>query len=316
MSLRLRTQQGIYSRCEHATSIVDDSDRDNIEKNASSKLNCLHCSKHFSNIIDRLKGEGPALLSTIENGLNGISETEMNGNMIDVEVRNDLNCVNRPLVSISVIDTDNNLNVCMCALMCSSTENLVDLNGIQQIIEEEDRICPICRNIIKLQPIEHRRTLVSKRLMLANDVVVNRIDTHYLSSTYNSKRLLEPYTPESVESHSPLPEMQDEKEFPLINETRDSEEILESIHKVNHKEHLENEEPEHDQVDNNVGNSSNLGNAGSSAGKSVNHTVSPRQLKSRLEILRRESELSCEKNGVAKKRDESKCCVHRVCVIL
>lgn len=313
----MRTQQGIYSRCEHATSIVDDTDKENLlENNASSRIKCLHCTKQIYSIIDRLKGEGrPALLSTAENGINDIIEIEMNGIMNEVQVRNNLNYTNRPLVSISVIDTDNNLNVCMCALMCNSTENLMNLNGMQQIVEEEDRICPICRNIIKLQPIEHRRTLVSKRLMLANDVVVNRIDTHYLSSTYNSKRLLEPYTPESVESHSPLPEMQDEREYPLINETRDSEEILESIHKVNHKEHLESEEPENDHADN-VGNSSNMGNVGCSAGKSVNHTVSPRQLKSRLEILRRESELSCEKNGVAKKRDESKCCVHRVCVIL
>ena len=157
MSLRLRTQQGIYSRCEHATSLVDDTYKDNIENNASCRINCLHCTKHISSIIDRLKGEGPTLLSTIENGLNGISG--MNGDVDDVQVRNDLNRVNRPLVSISVIDTDNNLNVCMCALMCSSTENLVDLNGMQQIVEEDDKICPICRNIINFERMIRRISL-------------------------------------------------------------------------------------------------------------------------------------------------------------
>ncbi|XP_050099039.1 uncharacterized protein LOC126579613 isoform X1 [Anopheles aquasalis] len=129
-----------------------------------------------------------------------------------------------PAVSINVYDTDSNLNVCMCAVYCS---NAVGGAAAKQL-NSDDTICPNCRNIIKHQPVGHRKRLISRRMMLANDIIVNRIDTHYLntfvspssssglgsqgpsSSTMASDSLhyrnMEPYTPESAESHSPLPE--------------------------------------------------------------------------------------------------------------
>uniref|UniRef100_A0A182T7H0 inositol-polyphosphate 5-phosphatase n=1 Tax=Anopheles maculatus TaxID=74869 RepID=A0A182T7H0_9DIPT len=96
-----------------------------------------------------------------------------------------------PLVSINVFDTDSNLNVCMCALYCNNVaadaKNLTTAAGTKHHDTIDDTaaaatICPNCRNIIKHQPIEHRKTLISRRMMLANDVIVNRIDTHYLNT--------------------------------------------------------------------------------------------------------------------------------------
>ncbi|XP_053665791.1 uncharacterized protein LOC128714898 [Anopheles marshallii] len=140
-----------------------------------------------------------------------------------------------PLVSINVFDTDSNLNVCMCALYCNNATDAKNVNATgtkQQHVPEmlkggphvddvgaaaSATICPNCRNMIKHQPIEHRKTLISRRMMLANDVIVNRIDTHYLN-TYSLSQgsngtgqlhPFEPYTPESAESHSPLPESSD-----------------------------------------------------------------------------------------------------------
>uniref|UniRef100_A0A182MV50 inositol-polyphosphate 5-phosphatase n=1 Tax=Anopheles culicifacies TaxID=139723 RepID=A0A182MV50_9DIPT len=137
-----------------------------------------------------------------------------------------------PLVSINVFDTDSNLNVCMCALYCNNANDAKNLNAAgaktQRTVDKaatvddigtatSATICPNCRNIIKHQPIEHRKTLISRRMMLANDVIVNRIDTHYLN-TYSMSQssngtgqlhAFEPYTPESAESHSPLPESSD-----------------------------------------------------------------------------------------------------------
>ncbi|XP_049280829.1 uncharacterized protein LOC125762594 [Anopheles funestus] len=140
-----------------------------------------------------------------------------------------------PLVSINVFDTDSNLNVCMCALYCNNANDAKALNaaGVKHSRTHEQAnvgahvdeigtavsatICPNCRNMIKHQPIEHRKTLISRRMMLANDVIVNRIDTHYLN-TYTMSQAsngtgqlhgFEPYTPESAESHSPLPESSD-----------------------------------------------------------------------------------------------------------
>uniref|UniRef100_A0A182VVD5 inositol-polyphosphate 5-phosphatase n=1 Tax=Anopheles minimus TaxID=112268 RepID=A0A182VVD5_9DIPT len=133
-----------------------------------------------------------------------------------------------PLVSINVFDTDSNLNVCMCALYCNNANDAKNANATgaknqREVVDDigtasaSATICPNCRNIIKHQPIEHRKTLISRRMMLANDVIVNRIDTHYLN-TYSLSQgsngtgqlhSFEPYTPESAESHSPLPESSD-----------------------------------------------------------------------------------------------------------
>lgn len=103
----------------------------------------------------------------------------------------------QPMISINVIDSDN-LNICMCSLMSEGRVPSQDFDII------DGSICPECRNIIKKQPQEHRCTLVSKRLLLSNNIIVNRIDTHYLNTYLDTRG--EPYTPESVDSHTPYPE--------------------------------------------------------------------------------------------------------------
>lgn len=220
-----------------------------------------------------------------------------------------------PLVSISVVDADN-LHVCMCNLM-------EDQSNHETI--EGDKICKICRNIIKQQPNE-RCTLVSKRMMLG-DVVVNRIDSQYLSCQYSSipshlRKLPDPYTPESIESPSPQPELE-EKEFPIINEIVDSDDILVNIREVN-KHKVSDDQPANGDVsesveDEPVGNLQNHYNH--------THTVSPSQLTTRLEILRRESQLiindGASKGGNGsgmdvddkKSLNKSKCCLSCSCVI-
>ncbi|XP_053677983.1 uncharacterized protein LOC128728387 [Anopheles nili] len=147
----------------------------------------------------------------------------------------------QPLVSINVYDTDSNLNVCMCALYNETKNHNKSAAGndtgfIDDANVPTTKICPNCRNIIKHQPVQHRKTLISRRMMLANDVVVNRIDTHYLN-TYavslagqggnggTGQHHFEPYTPESAESHSPLPESYDipNKTIQTINSNNNQE---------------------------------------------------------------------------------------------
>lgn len=106
----------------------------------------------------------------------------------------------QPSISINVTDTENDESVCMCSVFASSDNILVESNAMI------GAICSKCRNIIKQQPTEHRKTLISKRLTLANDIIVNRVDTHFLSLNSYVSSKCEPYTPESVESHSPQPE--------------------------------------------------------------------------------------------------------------
>lgn len=218
-----------------------------------------------------------------------------------------------PAISISVVDADN-FNVCMC--------NLMDEQNNQEVVEC-DKICKICRNLIKRQPSE-RCTLVSKRVMLG-DVVVSRIDTQYLSSNYPNlpsqiRRLQDPYTPESIESPSPQPEL-DEKEFPIINKTADCEEIREILckHKPIEADQA-NGETLKESLEENI--------ACLQTHYNMTHTVSPSQLTTRLEILRRESHLVVNECGSKsgsgsgadvddiKSLNKSKCCFRCSCVIL
>jgi hypothetical protein len=218
-----------------------------------------------------------------------------------------------PLVSISVVDADN-LHVCMCNLM-------EDQSNHETI--EGDKICKICRNIIKQQPNE-RCTLVSKRVMLG-DVVVNRIDSQYLSCQYSSipshlRKLPDPYTPESIESPSPQPELE-EKDFPIINEIVDDDDILENIREVNKHKILDDQVPNGETTE--IADEEVIGNLQNHY--NLTHVVSPSQLTTRLEILRRESHLTLN-DGAAKggsgsdadsddkkSLNKSKCCS---CVVL
>lgn len=223
-----------------------------------------------------------------------------------------------PLVSISVVDADN-LNVCMC--------NLMDDQKTREIIDG-DRICRICRNNIEQQPTE-RCTLVSKKVMMG-DVVFSRIDTQYLSSNYSSipsqlRKLQDPYTPESVESHSPQPEI-DEKEFPIINNSAEGEDLLEDIREFyKNKMHTSDSEQMNGEDKENLEEESIVD---LQTQYNMTHTVSPSQLTTRLEILRRESHLAINdvgsKSGSGsgaeindkKSLNKSKCCLHCSCVIL
>lgn len=164
----------------------------------------------------------------------------------------------QPMISLNVIDSDN-LNICMCSLMSEGRVPSTDFDMI------DGSICPECRNIIKQQPTEHRCTLVSKRLLLSNNIIVNRIDTHYLNTYLDTRG--EPYTPESVDSHTPYPEY----------ETQVSdEEISEGV------------ETEEDQQSTNV-NEEEIGGKKSPAASETRGVVSPGDLKSRLEDLQRNS---------------------------
>lgn len=166
------------------------------------------------------------------------------------------NSPKQPPISINVTDTDNDESVCMCALFASSDNILAESNAMI------GAICTKCRNIIKQQPTEHRKTLISKRLTLANDIIVNRVDTHFLSLNSFVSTKCEPYTPESIESHSPQPEcMLDYSENEFDDENADM------IGNVVDGDVLPNVVPVIQQT------------------ATPSHGVSPRQLKSRLESL-------------------------------
>lgn len=237
--------------------------------------------------------------------------------------------VPRPKISINVIDTEN-LSVCMCSLY--NSRNNSDDNLLRQrdddrsmMTDETNKICPICRNIIKKQPIE-RRTLISKRLLLANDIIVNRIDSHFLNTFSGINFKQDPYTPESPDSFSPVLESESS------SSNRDESDRITS-------DDIEMSSPLNEEGDGaSGGGGSHRGAANHSGANNNNVTgsgrpsggVSPRQLKSRLERLRRMSESSddettpitnqkvCDdlKNGGnLEDKNNSDCCTTRCCIL-
>lgn len=205
----------------------------------------------------------------------------------------------QPTVSINVTDAEN-LNVCMCSLYASCDNVLVEQESMI------GTICPRCQNIIKQQPTEHRKTLISKRLTLSKDIIVNRVDTHFLSlkTAFDSGKRYEPYTPESVESHSPLPES-DIIEYETNNDGKID---------ANNSNTADANADTFD-VNNRVISPVRSLSTHSSA-------VSPRQLKSRLEILRKTSTDASGmviSNHIAenrKQRLKRGFCFNKCCVII
>lgn len=207
----------------------------------------------------------------------------------------------KPTISINVTDAEN-LNVCMCSLYASCDNVLVEQESMI------GTICPRCQNIIKQQPTEHRKTLISKRLTLSKDIIVNRVDTHFLSlkTAFDSGKRYEPYTPESIESHSPPLREPDILEYETTDDNKiDSNNTISTI-------------------DENV-DSCDVNNKVISPVRSLStHScaVSPRQLKSRLEILRK---TSTDTSGMVisnhitenrKQRLKRGICFNKCCVII
>lgn len=302
MKIQIKTKQGIVSSCDHDDECKD-SDKENLVIELGlkhPKKQCVKCLKHLNAITEKFSNNlsAPALLPLK-------SQLDHHDSI-------------SPLVSISVVDADN-LNICMC--------NLMEDQKRHETIEG-DKICKICRNIIKQQPSE-RCTLVSKRVMLG-DIVVSRIDTQYLSSNYSSipaqlRKLQDPYTPESVESHSPQPEL-DEKEFPIINEMLYNDDILCNMREVNKSNKVTTSfEPESNGELKESSDEEKVANLQNQY--YLTHTVSPSQLTTRLENLRRESQLMIydagSKSGGGSGADiddksslnKSKCCLRCSCVI-
>lgn len=263
MKLSLKKNQGIVNNCDHVQTT-----KEGCKENISSELNaCKTCSKHMNKILSEYSMTLLPLSSSNKN-LSKINQM--------------------PLVSISVVDADI-LNICMCNKIRDFDNRATKCvnNAINEVV------CTSCGLITKKQPM-----LVSKQVMLG-DVIVNRIDSQFLSSTYSSspsqiRKLHDPYTPESIESHSPQPEMEDEN-F-INNENDENNSLICDAIKQQKADHICSDNI-HEDSDKSFQN------------HNLNHSVSASQLQTRLEILRRESQLECSSknsgSGLSNLNDKS-----------
>lgn len=314
-------------------------------KNASSFHYCLYSSIDFNNILfecrklnsidsknNAIRITSPSLLSspavaiktTVASSVAAKTITTTNtdnnnvNNSDDYKIT-DSNLNKYPIVSINVTDTDN----CMCPIDLDNDENICSDNENNKngnTITLNERICSQCRNIIKKQPIEHRCTLISKRLMLTNNIIVNRIDTHYLN-TFDNR--YEPYTPESAESHSPVPEIDyDDNSINNISLLSSSDTNLPNNNIKSH--HHQQPSSSTLSLPNNLNSgkeilTSNTNSNTNTKTISSKGIVSPKQLKIRLENLQRRSsfnhnEVNGDDESDTKKNSKSirynrNCCV-------
>lgn len=317
LSINLKIFQGtIRCCCEHVKHNNNNNNTNNNNQETLQQLSqqilvnhayasiqytpCLYSSKEFCNV----------LLECIKLNSKFCENSKMHPNVVD-SIATEIDTITNsaiqlpsiddkksitPTVSINVTDSEN-FNVCMCSLYASSDNVLIEQETMI------GTICPRCQNIIKQQPTTHRKTLISKRLTLSNDIIVNRVDTHFLSlkTALEYGKRYEPYTPESVESHSPLPEP-DILEFNENDENNQIEinsniiDVVDAF-EMNNKRHVRSL-------------------------SSHSSGVSPRQLKSRLEILRKTSTdasgmvVSSHILETRKNRAKHGFCFDRCCVIL
>ncbi|XP_017020504.1 uncharacterized protein 5PtaseI isoform X3 [Drosophila kikkawai] len=203
LTVRLKPNKGTYRSCDCNDTHTTYAKTNEISTSPSPppppavKLNyyCPYSNKLFEDIATSSKLEA----RNIYNSLN-ISHNEAEAAAAAAAETTKANCPNFPNISINIIDSDN-ICMCLCAHLSSNNLQFDDSNN-----RTGEAICLMCRNIIKRQPVAHRYKLISKRLMLTQEIIINRIDTQHLST--DSERLYEdPYTPESTESHSPYPEV-------------------------------------------------------------------------------------------------------------
>lgn len=166
---------------------------------------CTKCQERFERVIRRVD----PLLGFLEPKGSGcekrsVSEQQIAQQLKKKQYQRELT----PLqISISVVDPDNNnLNVCLCSSGPDTEGDCVDYDDEVDQAALGNRICTRCKNIINQQPLDHRKGLISQRLTLAHDIIVNRVDSQFLNTAVGGNRKInyEPYTPDSMESHSPM----------------------------------------------------------------------------------------------------------------
>lgn len=116
-------------------------------------------------------------------------------------------------IEICVTSSDN-LSICVCH----------DSNNWPAVVNSGDdsKICPRCYNTIE----DRSNALNLKRSTLTNKFIVNSDDTNYLNlKPYQYDHYSDPYTPETIESHSPTTEIDD---MPVFNDSDNEEDKFEA----------------------------------------------------------------------------------------
>ncbi|XP_064546977.1 inositol polyphosphate-5-phosphatase A isoform X1 [Drosophila montana] len=295
LTVRLKPNKGTYKSCDCSCSAVHIKNNNNLTSPVKVKT-CPYVKKVYNQVLK----EGKIL----SQDSNSQDLPLADGHYTNTPSRHDKQIIETPLkvggdkdikktasnyssISINIINSED-IYVCMCTQTYNSGSRGDDLDS-----QPKSAICPICRNITKGQPVEHRYRLLSNSVVLSENIIVNRIDTKRLN-TYIERSHVDPYTPESNESSSPYPELRsiptsspsyscefelflqttdedNKKTYPGQNGNDDDLYSLQSVHAITEKQ--------------------------------SRATVTPVQLKSRLEDLQRTVMRTSDRDDVVGKGD-------------
>ncbi|XP_030240785.1 inositol polyphosphate-5-phosphatase A isoform X2 [Drosophila navojoa] len=213
LTVRLKPNKGTYRSCDCSCTHTNANNNNNLTSPVKYTT-CPYISKLYSQVItegkilshERKSKDCPlefaeGHLVDFANSASGYDTTNIETALRagDDETREKATS-KHPSISINLIDSDN-IYVCMCTQAYNHDSCNTELEA-----PHESAICPMCRNLMKKQPAEHRYRLFSNSVVLSDNIIVNQMDMQHLN-TYVENSHMDPYTPESNESHSPYPEL-------------------------------------------------------------------------------------------------------------
>ncbi|XP_017847239.1 inositol polyphosphate-5-phosphatase A isoform X2 [Drosophila busckii] len=297
LTVHLRSNKGTYSLCD--CSNLNFYANNNNSLTSPGKRKCCHYSfKLYTDILNESKKQSCRIIqneSRVELPLSYPNES--NSKILQTETSQALLSTSHPTISINIIDSDN-IFVCMCTSTFSTNRNYGYTEGT---------ICPMCNNIIKLQPLNYRYKLISNSVVLSDNIIVNRIDTQFLNTSIETS-LFDPYTPESNESHSPYPELRSTSTTASSNCSNiySSELLIDNTEKIQSSVYIKSklgDDPQHSTRTKKQDEEMCAG-VQSSKKSTSRGAVTPVQLKSRLEDLQKISLYTSERDSISLEKSD------------
>ncbi|XP_034475602.1 inositol polyphosphate-5-phosphatase A isoform X1 [Drosophila innubila] len=281
LTVRLKQNKGTYRSCDCSCTNTQANNNNKLTSTVQCKF-CPYSNKLFTEIV---KGDRNPHQEKILQDSSSIKTDAKIINTIEYEDTKMKYSFNYPHISINVVDTDNTC-VCMCTALSDSK-----LRDNEYATQATRNICPMCHNIIK-------STFSNS---ISENIIVNRIDMQHLNTCIENKHV-DPYTPESNESHSPYPELRSTSTTtssnscnPFNAELMQCELCLDNTN-CDHKKHLCKQV----QNDNFISTKS----VKTITEKQSRATVTPVQLKSRLEDLQRISMHKADRDDITVRNDD------------
>ncbi|KAH8417028.1 hypothetical protein KR222_001772 [Zaprionus bogoriensis] len=291
LSVCLKPKQGTYKSCD-CSCIYTHANNNN---NVTSSVQCVSCpysNKLYKEIVNENNNlkrvamlEDSSILfsrgnknESTWNSSNKANATKLATTLSEYEKDSTENYSRSiPNIRINIIDSE---NMCECRCLPESIPETCVAN--ERSIETRRIICQMCHDNI----VKSRCSLLSNSM--TESIIVNQIDTQHLNA-YMENLHVDPYTPESIDSHSPNLELRST----FLNISNESCNTF-SADRTRNMDDFSHDHKKHLPLKSGNDNLKSASSVEDLAEKQSRTTVTPVQLKSRLENLQRIS----DKDGI------------------